>query len=78
MAPVKIRAGIIVYVRGGGFFIHIASAGLVFFNMVSINIWTRGQEDIFHSAFEKKGGSKIMKFLPSLNIFPALFFPAED
>lgn len=42
--------------KGGGFFIHIAGAGLVFFNIVSINIWTRGQKDIFHSALEKKEG----------------------
>lgn len=58
MAPVKIRAGIIVYVRGGGFFIHIASAGLVFFNIVSINICTRGQKDISLNAL-KKGGREV-------------------
>lgn len=80
MAPVKIRAGIIVYVRGGvGVFIHIASARLVFFNIVSINIWTRSQKDIFLNGLKKRRevGGEIIKFLPSLNIFPVLF-SAED
>lgn len=66
---------------GGALYSYGACSRVVCFNGVSINIWTRGQKDVFHCAIlqkKKKKGAKIIKFLPSLNIFPALFFPAED
>lgn len=60
---------------GGALYSYGACSRVVCFNGVSINIWTRGQKDVFHCAIlKKKKGAKIIKFLPSLNIFPALFF----